>query len=69
MRAVSMTSQPNHSTERTCSNGLRQPLHVGRLGAISAYRINAATGALTPVPGSPFTFGTKPDSITIVQPQ
>ncbi|MBI3431033.1 MAG: beta-propeller fold lactonase family protein [Hydrogenophilales bacterium] len=40
----------------------------GHDGSISAYRINATTGVLTPVPGSPFTFGTKPASITIVQP-
>ena len=42
--------------------------NFGHKGSISAYRINAATGALTPVAGSPFTFGTKPDFITIVQP-
>lgn len=43
--------------------------NFGCNGTISAYRINAATGALTPVAGSAFTFETKPDFITIVQPQ
>ncbi|HAN56231.1 MAG TPA: hypothetical protein DCQ77_08615, partial [Betaproteobacteria bacterium] len=43
--------------------------NFGHKGSISVYRIHAATGALTPIPGSPFTFGTKPDFITIVQPQ
>ncbi|MHB1669508.1 MAG: lactonase family protein [Thiomonas sp.] len=43
--------------------------NFGSHGSISAYRIDAATGALTPVAGSPFMTGTRPDSITIVQPQ
>ncbi|WP_077445506.1 beta-propeller fold lactonase family protein [Rhodanobacter sp. C05] len=37
-------------------------------GTISAYRINATTGALTEVPGSPFATGTRPAFITAVQP-
>jgi DNA-binding beta-propeller fold protein YncE len=36
-------------------------------GSISAYRINATTGALTPI-GSPFAVGVAPQSVTIVQP-
>ena len=37
-------------------------------GRISAYRINAATGALTPVAGSPFAAGVSPFSIVLAQP-
>jgi len=37
-------------------------------GTISAYRINATTGALTEVPGSPFATGTRPAFVTVVQP-
>ncbi|MHB1692146.1 MAG: RCC1 domain-containing protein, partial [Thiomonas sp.] len=40
----------------------------GPKGAVSAYRINAATGALTEIPGSPFVTGTHPTFITVVQP-
>src|SRR5207249_561873 len=32
---------------------------------VFAYSINAATGALTPVAGSPFTAGTTPVSVTV----
>lgn len=32
---------------------------------ISAYAVNATSGALTPVPGSPFATGTNPDSIAV----
>ena len=34
-------------------------------GTVSAFRINPDTGALTPVPGSPFAAGGFPDSVTI----
>lgn len=34
-------------------------------GNVTAFRINATTGALTPVPGGPFAEGKKPLSITI----
>ena len=37
-------------------------------GTISVYRINATTGALTEIPGSPFATGTRPTFITVVQP-
>ncbi|SCC93575.1 exported hypothetical protein [Thiomonas sp. X19] len=37
-------------------------------GTISAYQINAATGALTPVQGSPFATGNALVSVTVVQP-
>jgi len=37
-------------------------------GTISVYRINASTGALTEVPGSPFATGTRPMFVTVVQP-
>ncbi len=37
----------------------------GSNGSISAYRIDAATGALTPVPGSPFATGILPVSVTV----
>jgi len=43
--------------------------NFGGNGSISAYRIDAATGALKPVAGRPFMTGTRPDSITISQPQ
>jgi len=32
---------------------------------VSGYTINAATGALTPVPGSPFATGTMPTYVTV----
>src|SRR5262245_65629541 len=32
---------------------------------VSAYTINAATGALTPIPGSPFTAGVFPVSVAV----
>jgi len=34
-------------------------------GTVSAYRVDAATGALTPVPGSPFAAGRYPSSIAV----
>ncbi len=34
-------------------------------GDVSAYTINANTGALTPVAGNPFTAGTNPSSVTV----
>jgi 6-phosphogluconolactonase len=34
-------------------------------GTVSAYTINSTTGALTPVPGSPFAGGTVPKSIAV----
>jgi len=37
-------------------------------GTISVYRINATTGALTEIPGSPFATGTRPVFVTVVQP-
>jgi DNA-binding beta-propeller fold protein YncE len=38
-------------------------------GTVSAYSINATTGALTPVPGSPFAAGAGTNSIAISQAQ
>ncbi len=35
------------------------------IGSVSAYRINASTGALTPIAGSPVTAGKGPKAITI----
>jgi hypothetical protein len=35
---------------------------------VSAYTINATTGALTPVPGSPFAAGAFPVSVTTTAP-
>jgi 6-phosphogluconolactonase (cycloisomerase 2 family) len=35
------------------------------IGAVSAYTINATTGALTPVPGSPFAAGLAPTSVAV----
>lgn len=35
---------------------------------VSAYTIDATTGALTPIPGSPFDAGTSPASVAIVGP-
>jgi len=37
-------------------------------GTISVYRINATTGALAEVPGSPFATGNHPVFVTVVQP-
>ena len=37
----------------------------GIAGTVSAYRINAITGALTEIPGSPFVAGVGPISVTI----
>jgi 6-phosphogluconolactonase len=37
----------------------------GIVGSVSAYTINAMTGALTPVPGSPFTAGLGPRSVAV----
>src|SRR5450631_400176 len=34
-------------------------------GGVSAYTINAGTGALTPMAGSPFAAGTSPTSVTV----
>lgn len=34
-------------------------------GNVSAYSINASTGALTPVPGSPFATGTSPFGVAL----
>ena len=34
---------------------------------VSAYTINATTGALTPVPGSPFAAGLEPVSVAVSQ--
>jgi len=34
-------------------------------GTVSAYRVDAATGALTPIPGSPFAAGRYPSSIAV----
>jgi 6-phosphogluconolactonase (cycloisomerase 2 family) len=34
-------------------------------GTFSAYTINASSGALTPVSGSPFTAGVQPESVTV----
>ena len=34
-------------------------------GNVSAYTINATSGALTPVTGSPFGAGTNPDGVTV----
>jgi 6-phosphogluconolactonase (cycloisomerase 2 family) len=34
-------------------------------GTISAYTINATTGALTQITGSPFPAGTNPSSVTV----
>jgi 6-phosphogluconolactonase (cycloisomerase 2 family) len=35
------------------------------LGSVSGYTINAATGALTPVAGSPFPAGAAPSAVTV----
>jgi 6-phosphogluconolactonase (cycloisomerase 2 family) len=35
---------------------------------VSAYRINASTGVLTAVPGSPFAAGSDPTSVAVAQP-
>jgi hypothetical protein len=40
----------------------------GAIGNVSAYTINATTGALTPVPGSPFAAGGAPVSVTTTAP-
>ena len=37
----------------------------GIVGSVSAYTINATTGALTPVPGSPFAAGLGPRSVAV----
>jgi len=37
-------------------------------GGVSAYTINAATGALTPVPGSPFAAGAGPFAVVTTRP-
>jgi 6-phosphogluconolactonase (cycloisomerase 2 family) len=38
---------------------------AGGIGNVSAYTINATTGALTPVPGSPFAAGSGPFSVAV----
>jgi len=38
---------------------------AGRPGTVSGYRIDRKTGALTPVPGSPFAGGDVPRSVTV----
>jgi 6-phosphogluconolactonase len=45
-----------------------QFLYVGNGGSanISGYRLNAANGELTAIPGSPFTAGSQPDFIVIL---
>ena len=52
-----------------CSDGdaLKRYVYVGNEGSndISAFAVNAATGALTAVPGSPFAAGTDPQGMTL----
>ena len=49
-----------------CASNL-QIAYVANSGdsTVSAYSINANTGALTPVPGSPFVAGLEPESVTV----
>jgi len=42
-----------------------QYAYVANWSAVSAYRINATTGTLTPVPGSPFAAGILPSSVMV----
>jgi 6-phosphogluconolactonase (cycloisomerase 2 family) len=40
-------------------------VYVRTFNSVSAYQLNATTGALTPVPGSPFATGTAPSDLTV----
>jgi len=57
---VSVTVNPAGTFAYVANEG-----NGGSNGSISAYRIDATTGALTPVPGSPFATGILPVSVTV----